>query len=184
MKKLLCLLLALVMVISFSACKEKETSSDSGVDIEYYANLGKIPECEYALGADAQKVKDELSAFAESDEGADSFYDVTEDEDTVCIQNGTYKFYYKTDKEADGISYIASFDTAYGFEIGEVIITVKEALADIKYTEEKINEDNAFFLFVPIEGSVIKCEFEKNTVMFVFENNALCATAIYHNGYR
>lgn len=184
MKKLLCIALSFVILLSFAACKnEDKTSSESGIDLEYYADSGKIPECDYALGTDVEKVKQELSDYAESEEGAESLYDVIEGDENSYITNGNYNFYYKNDNEEDGISYIVSFGKAYGFETGEIILNVKEALSGIEYTEEEINDDNAFFLFVPIEGSVIKCEFEKNTIMFVFENNALCATAIYNNDF-
>ena len=181
MKKILCVLLSLVFVLSFTACKKESKTNESTVDLEYYANLGKIPESKYSLGADVDTLTNELSEFAESEEGAESLYDVSEGEETVCITNGIYNFYYDKDKKQDGINYIVSFETAYGFETGEVILTVKEAIGDIKYTEEEVNEDNAFFLPFISEGSVLKCEFQKNTIMFVFENNALCATAIYQN---
>ncbi len=180
MKRILCIVLSLVLMMSFTACKNEDTSSDSSVDLEYYANLGKIPECNYALGADVDTLTSELSAFAESEEGAESLYNVTEGEETVCVTNGIYNFYYDR-KSPDGINYIVSFDTAYGFEIGEVILNVKEAIGNVEYTEEEVNEENAFFLPFISEGSVLKCEYKENTIMFVFENNALCATAIYQN---
>ncbi len=183
MQKVLCIILSLVMVLSFTACKKEDTVSESSIDLEQFAKSGSIPECKYSLGTDVEILKTELSAYAESEAGSESLYDVTEGEETVCVTNGIYNFYYEKDNKDKGISYIASFDKAFGFEIGEVILTVKDALSGIKYTEEEVNEDNAFFLFVPIEGSVIKCEFEKNTIMFVFENNALCATAIYRNDF-
>lgn len=184
MQKLLCVLMSVFIVMSFTACKEEE-SKDKGpsVDLEYYAKSGSIPECEYSLGANVEELKEALESYAESDEGSESFYDVIEGEDTVCVTNGVYNFYYEKDNEDDGIAYIASFDKAFGFEIGESILVIKDAVSGIKYTEEEINDDNAFFMFVSVEGSVIKCEFEKNTIMFVFENNALCATAIYRNDF-
>ena len=184
MKKVLCILLSLCLLISFTACSKKEdTSKKSDLDLEYYAKTGEIPECKYKLGSDVETIKNELSSFAESEEGAETLYDVIEGDETSYVTDGNYQFYYKNDNEDEGISYIVSFSTAYGFETGELILNVKEKLGDIIYIEEAIDDENAFFLFVPIEGSVIKCEFEKNTVMFVFENNALCATAIYNNEF-
>ena len=184
MKKVLCILLSICLLMSFTACsKKEESSSKSNLDLEYYAKLGKIPECDYVLGEDVEKVRDELSDFAESEEGAETLFDEVEGDEVSYITNGNYNFYYKNEKEDEGISYIVSYGKAYEFETGELILNVKEALSGTKYTEEDINDENAFFLFVPIEGSVIKCEFEKNTVMFVFENNALCATAIYSNDF-
>ena len=61
MKKVLCLLLSLFMIFSLSACKEEKESAKHTVDVEYYANLGQIPECKYSLSADSDTLKDELS---------------------------------------------------------------------------------------------------------------------------
>ena len=182
MKRILCVILSLFMIMSFTACKEEDTvSKEPSVDLEYYANSEKIPECKYNLGFDPDALKDELSAFAESEEGSESLYDETEGEKSVCVTNGAYNFYYEKDNEQDGIAYIVSYEKAFGFEIGESIVTVKEKLADTKYTEEEINDDNAFFMFEA--GSVIKCKFKYVSIMFVFVNNELSATAIYRNDF-
>ena len=181
MKRAFCIIISLLMLMAFPACNEEDTTSESSVDLEYYANLGQIPECKYLLGTDVETLTQELSEYAESEEGSESLYDVTEGEETVCITNGIYNFYYDKDSKEEGINYIVSFEKAYGFNIGEIIVSVKDAIGSTKYTEEEINDENAFFLFAPVEGSVLKCEFENNTIMFVFENNALCATAIYSN---
>lgn len=185
MKKILCFILSISMILTFTACKDKKEVNDNSVDLEYYAKSGSIPECKYTLGSDVKTLKDELSTVLdeEHDDESEAVYDEIEGEKTVCVTNGVYNFYYEKENEDKGIAYIASFDTAFGFEIGEVIVSVKEAIGDIEYTEEEVNEENAFFMFAQVEGSVIKCEFEKNTIMFVFENNALCATAIYRNDF-
>lgn len=184
MKKVLCVLLSICLLFVFTACsKDEETAKKSNIDLEYYANLGKISECDYSLGANVDTLREELSSFAESEDGETTLYDEIEGDEVSYITNGNYKFYYKNDSEDEGINYIVSYGTAYGFEIGEIIINVKEKLSGIEFVEEEIDDENAFFLFAPIEGSVIKCEFEKNTVMFVFENNALCATAVYDNEF-
>lgn len=182
MKRLVCLLLALVFVFSFTACGKKGEEKDENiVDIEYYAKLGQIPECEYSLGAEVEKVKSELEAAAEESE--DKMYQLEEGEESTLIYDGTHNYYYENDKQDKGISYIASYDKAYGFEIGEVSVTIKKALGDIEFTEEPLSKDNAFFIFGAQNGSVIKCEFENRTVMFVFDDNALCATAVYNNDF-
>ena len=40
--------------------KKEESSSKSNLDLEYYAKLGKIPECDYVLGEDVEKVREEI----------------------------------------------------------------------------------------------------------------------------
>lgn len=180
MKRLLSLVLAFVMIFIFAACKDNEGKKDSNsIDIEYYANLGQMPECEYSLGESVSKINDELSKQFESSDIEEMVYNVSENGNRVLIDNGQFKYYYLKENEADGISYIVSFDTAFGFEIGTLIVEVKDALSDFEYKTAEISKDNVFFLFGSPDGSVITCEFEENTVMFVFENNALCATALY-----
>ena len=184
MKNIFCVLLSVVMLMSFTACNKEDTvSKEPAVDLEYYAKIEKIPECKYNLGFDAETLKKELSDYAESEEGSESLYDEIEGEETVCVTNGSYNFYYEKDNEQDGIAYIVSYEKAFGFEIGESIVTVKDRLAGTKYTEEEINDDNAFFMFASEEGSVIKSEFEHISIMFVFVNNELSATAIYNNDF-
>ncbi len=180
MKRLLSFALAALMIFSLSACGEKDNKKDSNsVDIEYYANLGQMPECDYSLGESVSKINDELSKQFESSDIEEMVYSVSEKGNRVLIDNGQFKYYYLKEKEADGVSYIVSFDNAFGFEVGTLTVEVENALADFDYKTEDISKDNVFFLLGSPEGSVISCEFEENTVMFVFENNALCATALY-----
>ncbi len=180
MKKLLSVLLIFGLMLCLTACgEEKKIKNENTVDLEYYAHLGQIPECEYALGDDVEKAKSELNAAADAD--PEKTYYLQEGKRNVLIDSGTQNYYYIKEKAADGISYIVSYETAYGFEIGAIDIEIKDAIADTEYKEEKLSEDNAFFLVGASEGSVIRCEFEKNTILFVFQDNALCATAIYKN---
>ena len=180
MKRLVCILLCLVFAFSFTACgnDEKKEKKD-GIDIEYYAKLGQMPELNYPLGTDVEKVKNELSATAESEEGEHSVYSVTEGENNVLIDNGEVCYYYKKAAPEKGIGYIVNYDKAYGFEIGTISLEVKEALKDYNPIEEQLTEENAFFMFGVEDGTIIKCEIENNTVLFVFDENALCATALY-----
>lgn len=176
MRKILAVLFCLIFIFSFTACGEKEKKkTEHSVDIEYYAKAGQMPEVNYALGSDVEKVKNELSAEAEKSE---SVYSVTEGESTVLIDNGEICYYYKKSNPEKGIDYIVNYGTAFGFPIGSVTVEVKEALDGYSYTEEVLNEENAFFMFDTENGSVIKCRFEDNTVLFVFKDNALCATAL------
>ena len=179
MKKILSVLIAVCMVFSFAGCGEKEKNTDTNViDIEYYVSLGQMPECGYQLGDDVETVKSDLSALVET-EGSEAVYEVTEGENNVLIDNGDFCYYYKKANPEKGVSYIVNYGTAYGFDTGAVIVEVKDALADFEYTEEPLNENNAFFMFDTSNGTVIKCNFANNTVLFVFKDNALCATALY-----
>lgn len=183
MKRLLALLLTSILVLTFTACKnDKNTSSGDAVDLEYFSKLGQIPECEYNLGESVRKIKDELSAKLESqDENSDFYYEVTEGENNTVIDNSTFMYYYQNEKEEDGISFIVSFSEAYGFAVGDIIIEVEEAIKNTDYKKTELTAENTFFMYGASEGTAIICEFEKNNIMFVFVDNALCATAIYNN---
>lgn len=192
MKRLLSILLCFILVFSFAACKADDSKTADTVDIEYYAKLGRIPETEYTLGTDVDKVKDELSKKLEAQEEeetdsdhnhhhdtAEFIYDVIEGENNVLIDNGTNCYYYVKENKDKGISYIVNYDTAFGFEIGTVSIEIEEALEGLNFTEEDVTEENAFFATYVYNGTLLKGTFGDTVVLFVFQDNALFATAMY-----
>lgn len=178
MKRVLSLVLAIALVFCFAGCGEKEQEKKQGtLDIEYYAKAGQMPECNYTIGSDVETLKSELSAAAQNDE--EVVYSITEGENNVLVENGAFSFYYKKAEQDKGIGCIVNYGKAYGIETGTVIVEVKEAIAGCEYSEEPLSEENAFFMFGVNDGTVIKCTADDNTVVFVFQENALCATAIY-----
>lgn len=183
MKKTACLILSLITLVSLSACgKEKEKEKTASVDLEYYASLGQIPECEYKLGQNAKELENELSKKDEAaaSAGEEYVFSVTEGEKSVRIDNGSFAYFYEKEKEEGGISYIAAFDTAYGFNIGESMLDVKDSLAEYEFTEEPADSDNVFFLMGVENGAVLKYTFDKNVIIFVFEDGELFAAALYN----
>lgn len=178
MKKIICLILAFILIFSLSACGEnKNSGKKDAVDLEYYVSLGQIPEFQIALGDEVSKVKDTLSS---APEGNDEYYfEVINGKENVLLNNGSYNLFYKNDKEDKGISYIVSFETAFGIETGALIVEVKDMFSSVEFVEEKLTEDNAFFMWGVMDGSILKAEFDKYTVIFVFVDNSLTATAIY-----
>lgn len=183
MKKIFCFLLSLLMIISFAACgKDKEKKKTATVDIEYYAKLGVIPECNYKLGESVDTIKNALSSEEQSavSAGEEYVYNVTEGEKSVRIDNGSFSYFYEKDKKDGGISYIAAFDKAYGFETGTSILDVKDALTGFDYTEEAADDSNAFFLMGMENGTIMKYTFGSTVIMFVFQDNELFAAAVYN----
>ena len=78
MKKVLSFLLVLTVVFSFSACgKRKDKAAENKVDLEYYAGLGQMPECDYKLGADPDEMVEKLTAAESSAEAAGDEYPFT-----------------------------------------------------------------------------------------------------------
>lgn len=182
MKKTACLILSLMMILSFSACgKEKKKENTAAVDLEYYASLGEIPECKFKLGDSADIIESTLSSEEHSAVSADEEYvfSVTEGEKSVRIDNGAFTYFYEKEKKDKGISYIAAFDTVFGFQIGTSVLDLKKALAEYKYTEEPADGDNAFFLMGIENGTVLKYSFDNAAVIFVFQDGELFAAALY-----
>lgn len=182
-KRILALILCLIIGLSLCACKDNK-DKETGVDIEYYANLGQIPESEFMLGDTGDTIKDALEKKkAESEKNnEDYFFNVQEGENNVLITDGTYDYYYKKAAPEKGISYLVSYSDAYKFELGTIISEVKKELKKYDVTEEELTEENAFFYMGDFsKASLLRYKFEKSTVLFVFEENALCATAIYSN---
>jgi len=183
MKRFITVIISILLVLSLCACGEKDTNSDgNSVDLEYHVKLGQIPECEFALGDSVDKIKEHYSSEQESaEEHSDhshDIYEIIEGEKTVLIDCGTYGYYYVKDNEADGISFIVSYEDAFGFEMGALVTDIEKSLSGLKYTEEDANEENTFFM-MGTSGSVLKCNISDYTLMFVFDNDALCATALY-----
>lgn len=175
MKRFVCFVLSLVFVFSFAACNNKDKKDKDVIDIEYFVKLGQIPECEYSIGYDIENLKNALSENTDEE----SYYDFNEGKTKSSIDNGSYRFYYKNANKDNGISYIVSFEKAFGFDTGCVSIEILDAFEDIDFTEEELNDDNSFFLFGAPEGTLYKYEFGDYTVAFVFIDNALSATAVY-----
>ena len=182
MKRLICFILVFVSLFSFAGCKKDKNNTDkNGVDIKYYASLGQMPECEYKIGTPVADIKNDLTAEENNKSEQDhdhETYQIIEGAKSVLIDCGSFGYYYLKEKESSGISYIVNYGKAYGFETGTLITDVKTALGELKYSEEAITSENAFFMLTA-GGTLLKCSFEKHTVLFMFENNALCATAIY-----
>ena len=197
MKKIISLILVLVLAFCFVGCKNKGEKENS-IDLEYFANLGQMPEAQYSLGENPQTIIDQLSKEMKKEEaehGEDPthshgheesmfFFEVTEGENNVLLDNGNICYYYNKANKDKGISYIVNYDTAYKFPIGTVILELKNALSDVKFTEEELTEENAFFASYVLDGTVLKAEFEKSTIVFVFQENELFATAIYNNNWK
>lgn len=182
MKRILALTLSVLFVVCLCGCEKKDKDSKNSVDIEYYANLGQIPESEFMLGDTGDTVKSALEK-KEAEAGEEDYYfDVQEGENNVLITDGTYEYYYKKAAPEKGIAYMVSYSDAYGFKLGDIILEVKETLKKYDVKEENVTEDNAFFFMGDISNAnLLKIVFEKNTVMFLFQDNALCATVIYSN---
>lgn len=194
MKKFLSLLICVCVLFTLCACSKKENKKEDIADLKYYADLGQIPEADYSLGENPDTVVSELTERKNSETLQDSLtsedynnweftFEVFEGENNVLLDNGAICYYYNKANKDNGISYIVDYDTAFGLETGTLILDVKDAFASIEFTEETLTEENAFFAFTSYNGTILKAEFEKSTIIFVFQENELYATAIYNDNW-
>lgn len=194
MKKLFALLLCLCLVFSFTACGEKGKKNTDEVDLYYYTSLGQIPEMSYKLGSKCDKVQSELQAeydaflSDDSHEGDDHdhdhyaeeiYFNASDEGDYVLLDNGSKYYLYKKAEEKNGISCIVTFGDAFGFKMGTFIYDVKKALASIEFTESEITEGSIFFADYLFSGTALSTEIGERTVMFIFQEGELYATAMY-----
>ncbi len=179
MKKIISLLLAILFVVSFAGCKSDNKKEETkGLDIEYYAKLGQIPECEFGLKTNPEDIIDKYDTTEESGEEVSNFSKI-EGEKTVLLDTGDANYYYQKKNKDMGIGYIISYDGGYGFKSGDISVEIKDAFADYDYSEETADADELFFMYLPENNSILRYTFGDNTVIFLFEDNALCATVIY-----
>lgn len=182
MKKVLSFVLVLSFLLCLGGCGKKDTGkTELSVDIKYYADLGQINNIDFKLGDDADTVKDTLNNEEEHTDDDDFFYYDYETADFTVMTNGTVSCCYKTDNKDDGITHIVSFGDAYGFSHGSVSSEVQSTMANLGYKAEERSAEKGELFFLPSSSTltVLQYDFEKNTVLFVFEENALSATLIY-----
>lgn len=188
MKKLYCILICFVICLCFAACgKAKDNSSADAVDIDYYVSVGKMPESKYDLGADVQKTVSDLEAAAQEAEklheetGEEYYYSTYTVGDYTAVTDGSITYYYFTEETDKGICYIVNFGTSYGIEQGAYSVEVKQTLDSLKieYTERKLDSNETFFVPGAFNITGIEYTSGKNTVLFVFEEDMLCACALY-----
>lgn len=184
MKKIVCLALCLILAVLLCGCAQsKDSAPKASVNVKKYALSGEMPEIEYALGADVDKIiadYEKLNAQETDDEHA-SHYMTYEIGERTIIATGDVNYYYDTDKKANGISYIVNFSDAFGFKQGSVLSDVKQAMEKSGFSAEREDVDSQDIFFLPfIDGlEVLEYKFEDRTVLFVFQNNCLCACALF-----
>ncbi len=181
MKKFLSFALCIIFALSLSACGDKTGRTDNhSVDVEYYANLGQINDVSYKLGDSVDTTKDTLSTVTTDDEGEYLYYDYASGDYTV-MTDGTVCCCYKTEDKSIGLSHIVKYGDAYGFNQGAISTEIRDTMADIGFTSSEREAKSGELFFLPSSGTltVLQYDFDKNTVLFVFEEHALSATVIY-----
>lgn len=188
MKRLISLILVIVLVCSFAACKGKSEDGDKyGSDFNYFLNNGKFDTAEFGLGTPTDDIDKTIKSHEESHTGGDGH-----EEETVLIEGPDYNYYatpdfyyyYNADNAEKGISFIAAFNEFYGFYVGETgEYEVKSALESHKLTVKESAAEESDFFHMPV--SIPDCkkftvEGESNVLEFYFENEVLIFAVIYN----
>ena len=97
MKRSIALVLVLMLLFGLCGCNDGKKSGGNGIDIEYYAKLGQIPENDITLGTSPEDLKTALDKRAAEAEKKDEDYGYNEIEgdQNVLIEEGPYDYYYK-----------------------------------------------------------------------------------------
>ena len=186
MKKLLSLLLVLVLVFTFAGCGERINNKD-GVDIEYYLSVGEIQGAQFRLGTKTEDIENAKlqhieSATGEGNHEHDHENAITLVEGVVSRHYvyGAYHYYYNKGKQTQGISFIAAFDTAFGFTVGTTTKTeVINALGKLKYTEGKAGDRDLFFtMFSPTNCEKVVLTKDNKELTFYFGDGVLMFVTI------
>lgn len=180
MKRAFALFLSVIVCLSFASCKKnKKPKNSNSTDISYYADLGTITECKVKLGDNAKELIKTLEAEYEKSE--ENYYTVIDGETDSKIATTNTHYIYNND---DGlINCIVLFDKAYGFSIGTDMETIKNAEKDfdLEGKEISLSEEEARTFSGNEFCTYLMYEFDKNTVIFAFEDNALIGTLIKTN---
>ncbi len=168
MKKTVLVFLCVLFAFSFCACKSNNNKSAHSVDIAYFIDMGKVPETNYKIG----------DGLPSTETIENNSMIIFENESPAFFTDGAFNYYYSSEKKV--ITEIIGFDKCLGFETGTISIEVTDALDEqnIKYTEREPSDGELFFLPGANNRSVIECKELKYSLIFVFEDNALCATIL------
>ena len=179
MKKLLCLILCVIFVLSLTACGQNNNkNSKHSIDVEYYAKLGKISDVDCKIGDDVDDTKTTLEKTLD-DHGWSNYFDYPSGEYTV-MTDGTVCACYKTEDKKSGITHIVKYGDAYGFTTGAISTQVRDIMSDMGYnaTERDAKKGELFFLPAGADMTVLEYKIKNYTVLFVFQEHAFTAAVI------
>lgn len=207
MKKILCLILAL-LVLCLSGCgadKDVSSSSPGNPVIENAATDGKFSGAEYGIGDSVQEVKDHYKKIVDDyeaihmGEGASEghehehhihdansqdkipYYDVDPEGNYVEIDVADFRFYYEGKKDENGITAIATDGDVFGFVMGSTTKQeVEEAVGKEGVTTNATEEDKIFLAFPQDNLIIFTVTYENRAISFYFYENLL-VTAVIKN---
>ncbi len=195
MKKLLCLLLSLCLLVLAGCGAQDSNSSDSSDknSIEASAAEGKLEGIKYGLGADVDGVKEYYSKLAADYEAQHidgdghnhdtdaPFYMESREEGYTVLDISTARFYFENEKKDKGIAAIATDGEVFGFTPGVTAQYEVEEAISLKGKVINAGESELKLLAVRTEPVLIlRYGFEDYQLDFYFYDNLLITTAISH----
>ncbi len=179
MKKIIALALVFILCLGLAGCGKNSKKFSGASAIEGFVKSGTMTDCEFSLGdgyADVLASFESAEEAEESDSHEHPEYSAYENDNYKIIETIEFKYYFADEK----LVHLAAFGDAYGFAHGSVITELKSQMDENGYTADikPLSADDAFFLYGMGERESLQYKFGDNTVMFVFEENALCATLL------
>lgn len=182
MKKFLCIILSVLLCLSFAACgKEEAGDSKNKGEIDAYAAKGEIPELSVKLGTSPDEAIAYYSNQAQEQQNADLELYTTEGQTAVNLSNGQHSFYYEKVRLVDGISVIAiTGGTAFGLDLAYTT-TQSDVIAKLsaEYTVTAATPEQLYFLPGTVEGGeVLSCTLGDVRLDFFFFDGFLSAVTL------
>lgn len=181
MKRIICLVLALLLVFSLSACKGKEVTNDDPntnvYDLNECMKQGKIPELKYTLGTNPETIKKDFEGVTEQNGEEIELY-INENPNSINIVVGDYYYYYVRGAEDKGVSSIVSFTTAFGVEVHgfDTKDDIKKRFTTVEFTERALTSLDAYFIPGEVDNcTALTCETDNRRIDFIFMEETLIA---------
>jgi hypothetical protein len=194
MKKVICMLLSVLIALTFVGCKNnKDGKIDIPEDSDYehevnvlaYAKKGEIPELPFKLGESIDtvktKFKDTLSKGSEIEDLV-----ITEGNITVQMDGGTSMYFYEKGKEQFGVSVIVAKEEAFKVSMGGVysLQEIVKIVGSDDYVQTPAREEDVFFLpGAPMDYSCLIYKVGKYELRFISSGGYVCAASLTDTEY-
>lgn len=199
MRKYICLLLCVVLILSISslsACSDDKSEKNTTTvqpttvisleSVKSYVTQGKIDTVEFALGTKAGFILDKYNTTApattnasDSDEDVPVFYTNNNKEDYFSIMQGASQYFYLKDDDSKQISVIACTSDAFNFKTGiDYSQSVIDSLGKPDVTDVPAKQDLIYTFGGAHNPSRLTYNFGKYRLDFVFTDDVLLATVL------
>lgn len=193
MKRIIAYFLIISTMFLICGCKDNSNNTledDFITDVKYYLSLGKIKEADFALGTTPEQIENAELDFSheeggDANMGHDHEHGIVKEEGAVSYHYiyGPFQYFYNKGKEEKGISFIVSFDKAFGFSVGSSTkFEVENALSGMDCTKRIAEKNDFFFMIIEIDDcEMLVYEYENYTLSFYFKDDLLICTTLQNS---